>query len=85
MLKMETVFGANSGITPDFAALLAQRASKFDSNVYLECGSTTLSVESLIGILAMDLRRGAKLTVSAEGKDAAAAVDCICTLLREGA
>lgn len=85
MLKMETVFGVSGGITPDFAALLAQKASKFDSNVYLECGSTMLSVESLIGILAMDLRRGAKLTVAADGNDAAEAVECICGLLREGA
>lgn len=85
MLKMETVFGANGGVTPDFAALLAQRASKFASPVYLECGSTLLSVESLIGILAMDLRKGAKLTVSADGVDEAEAVECICSLLREGA
>ena len=85
MLKMETVFGASGGITPDFAAMLAQRASKFDSSVYLECGSTQLSVESLIGILAMDLRRGAKLTVAADGRDEAEAVECICGLLREGA
>lgn len=85
MLKMETVFGASGGITPDFAALLAQKASKFDSNVYLECGSTMLSVESLIGILAMDLRKGAKLTVSADGEDEAAAAECICNLLSKGA
>lgn len=85
MLKMETVFGASSGITPDFAALLAQRASKFDSSVYLECGSTMLSVESLIGILAMDLRKGAKLTVTADGADETEAAQCICNLLREGA
>lgn len=84
MLKMETVFGASSGITPDFAALLAQKASKFDSSVYLECGSTVLSVESLIGILAMDLRRGVKLTVAADGRDEAEAAECICSLLREG-
>lgn len=85
MLRRETVFGACSGITPDFAALMAQRASKFAAPVYLECGNAQLSVDSLIGILAMDLRRGVKLTVSADGEDEAAAVECICNLLREGA
>ena len=84
MLKMETVFGASSGITPDFAALLAQRASKFDSSVYLECGSTMLSVESLIGILAMDLRKDVRLVVAADGEDEAEAAEHICRLLREG-
>lgn len=84
MLKMETVFGLSTGITPDFAALLAQRASHFSAPVYLECGSTLLSVDSLIGILAMDLRKGMKLTVSADGEDEAAAAECICALLRDG-
>ena len=84
MLKMETVFGGPSGVTPDFAARLAQRASKFVSPVYLECGTTQLSVDSLIGILAMDLRKGMKLTVTADGEDEAAAAECICAFLRDG-
>ena len=36
-------------------------------------------------VLAMDLRKGVKLTVSADGKDEAEAAECICNLLREGA
>ena len=84
MLKLETVFGAGPAITPDFAALLANRASKFSSKVYLEYGSTQLSVESLIGILAMDLRKDVRLVVAADGEDEAEAAEHICRLLREG-
>ena len=82
MLNLETVFGAGTTVTPDLAAKIAQQASKFNSRVYLECGSTRLSVESLIGILAMDVRRGTKLTVSAEGSNEAEAAECISALLR---
>lgn len=82
MLKMETVFGAANSVTPDFAVLLAQRASKFEAPVYLEWGNAQLSVDSLIGILALDLRKGMKLVVSADGADEAEAAECICAMLR---
>ena len=84
MLRLETVFGAGPAVTPDFAALLANRASKFSARVYLERGTTQLSVESLIGILAMDLRKGMELIVAADGEDEAEAAQQICALLRDG-
>ena len=84
MLKLETVFGAGNAVTPDFAALLANQASKFSAKVYLECGNTQLCVDSLIGILAMDVRKGMKLVVAAEGADEARAAERIAELLREG-
>ena len=84
MLKLETVFGAGNTVTPDFAALLANQASKYSSRVYLECGNTQLCVDSLIGILAMDVRKGMRLVVAAEGTDEAEAAQCIGALLRDG-
>lgn len=81
MQKMEVVFGACPVVTPDFAAQLAQRASRHAARVYLECGDTRLCVDSLIGILAMDMRRGARVTVSAEGADAEEAAADVCALL----
>lgn len=83
MLKLETVFGAAATVTPDLAARIASQASKFDSKVYLEFGSTQLCVDSLIGILAMNVRRGTKLVVAADGADAADAAQCIAALLSE--
>ena len=81
MQKTEVVFGACPVVTPDFAARLAQRATRFAAKVYLESGSTCLSVDSLIGILAMDLRRGMRVTVRAEGADEDDAAEGICALL----
>lgn len=82
MLKKEIVFGACPAMTPDFAARLAHRASCFHSEIYLESGRTQLCVDSLIGILAMDLRRGTRVIVRAEGQDEAAALDCIAALMQ---
>lgn len=81
MVKVETVFGACPAITPDFAAQLAHRASKYAANVYLEKGSMRLSVDSLIGILSMDLRQGAQVTIVADGLDEQQALDSVCQFL----
>lgn len=85
MFRMETVFNAQSRITPDFAAELAQCASHHTSEVYLECGDVRLCVDSLIGMLSMDLRSGMRVAISAEGADEERVVHALCELLSRGA
>ena len=80
---MEAVFNALPVITPDFAAALAQQASLFSAAVFMEHENMRLSVDSLIGILSMDLRRGMRVTIIAEGDDAPAAVECICAMMQK--
>ncbi len=81
MTKREIIFGACAAITPDFAAKLAQAATQTRTEVYLECGSARLCMDSLISILSMGLRKGTRVTVSADGADEAEAVDRVCALL----
>ena len=83
MSSMETVFNALPVITPDFAAALAQRASLFAAHVFLQYKNMSLSVDSLIGILSLNLRKGMTVTVTAEGDDAQAAVEAVCKMLAE--
>ena len=82
MVRMETVFNALSVITPDFAAALAQQASLYNAPVFMEHKGMSLSVDSLIGILSLNLRKGMTVTITAEGDDAQAAVESICKLLQ---
>ena len=82
MLKTETVFDACPVISPDFAARLAQCASRYAAQVYLERRNTRLCVDSLIGILALDLRRGTKVQVVTEGADERQAMEGVCALLK---
>lgn len=84
MYRMETVFLAQPALTPDFAAALANRASQYSSRVYMERGSTQLSVDSLIGLLSMNLRSGSKITIAAEGDDAQQAAESISLFIRNG-
>ena len=81
MLKREILFGACPAMTPSFAARLAQLATEVASEVYLERGGARLCVDSLISILSMDLRAGARVTVCTEGADEEQAAERVCALL----
>lgn len=61
MMKKMVTFDAVPSITPDFAAKLANCASAYSATVHLECEKTRLCVDSLIGILALALRRGMRV------------------------
>lgn len=82
MLKIKVKFEADDTMTPSFAAKLAQLASKYSCKVSICSGGIELGVESLIGILAMDMRRGGTVTVIADGKDEAEAAAAICDLIQ---
>ena len=69
MVRLETVFSAREGISPDFAAEISNCAAKFESSVALKCGERLMRLESLISILSLDLRKGARVAVIAEGSD----------------
>lgn len=81
MFEKEAIFRAQPCITPDFAAKLANLAGQYDAGVHLECAGIRLCVDSLISILAMDLRQGGSVRISAEGKDEVSAVEAIYALL----
>ncbi len=84
MVRVETVFGAAQSVTPDFAAQLANRASQFAANVYLEKDNVRLCVDSLIGILSLDLRRGSRIAIMADGFDEHEALDAVCEFINKG-
>lgn len=84
MVRVETTFGADQAVTPDFAAQLANRASQFAATVYLEKDNMRLCVDSLIGILSLDLRRGSRIGIVAEGFDEQEALDSVCEFINKG-
>ena len=77
MVKVETVFNAADTITPEFAAKISDCAAKFQAVVSLDCGGKQLQLDSLICILALELYRGVKVAIIAEGEDAEAAAEAV--------
>lgn len=69
MVKFDATFRAADGITPDLAAEIIQRASRYDAVTELEMGSTRVVLGSLIGILSLEIRKGSVVRIIADGKD----------------
>ena len=80
MMRMEAVFGRDS-MTPDIAAKLATAAEHHRARLELECGGKVVLLDSLIGILSLECRRGTRLTILADGEDERAAAEAIRAVL----
>lgn len=77
MVRLDAVFTAAEGLTPDIAAKLSQHASRYQCNIMLECGQKKIRLDSLIGILSVEFRHGLPVIVVAEGADEKAAAEDI--------
>ena len=69
MVRMDARFTAADSLSPDIAARLAQHAARYKSQLSLECGDKNIQLGSLIGILSMELYRGTRMIVIADGED----------------
>lgn len=81
MVRLETTFAAADSLTPEFAAKLADHTAQYHSDISLECGDKCLKLDSLICILALELYRGVKVAVIAEGEDEQQAAQAILKVL----
>lgn len=81
MVRLEATFRAAEGITPDLAAEIIQRASRYESITEIEMGTTRVVLGSLIGILSLELRQGSTVTIIADGADEDTAVQGIRELI----
>jgi len=63
------------------AAQLVQAASRFSSEIFIEKGGVKINAKSIMGVLMLAAAQGSVLRISAEGPDAAAALDEIAGLL----
>ena len=81
MYRREVVFACGDALTPDVAARLTQVADRYKAALQLECAGKRVLLDSLIGILSLECRRGTRLAVLGEGVDAAEAVEAIAAVL----
>jgi phosphocarrier protein len=69
-----------AGIHARPAALIAQTANKFASEITLEKDTTTVNAKSIMGVITMAAGYNTTLTVKAEGADEKEAVTAIYNL-----
>jgi len=82
MFNKEVVVRCESGLHNKQATYFVQKANEFESNIWLESGNRKMNAKSLLGIMSLGVITGTKVTLSAFGPDAEAAVNALDTLLQ---
>ena len=81
MIKKAMTIQMETGLQPRPVAVLVQKASMFDSSVYLHVGDRKINAKSIMGMMSLNLGNGEEVTVVAEGEDETAATECIARYL----
>lgn len=66
-----------NGLEARPVAVLVQKASMFDSKIYLETEGKKVNAKSIMGMMSLGLNMGNEVTVVADGSDEAAAVEAL--------
>lgn len=66
-------------------AVLVQKASQFESRVYIQSGEKKINAKSIMGMMSLGIVQGAEIVVSADGTDADAAVEELTQYLQNAA
>jgi len=72
------------GLHARAAALFVQLSNKFSAEIMVEKNGQEVNGKSIMGILILAATQGSKITVKAEGDDAAAAMEALGGLIDAG-
>ena len=82
MFNKEIIVRCESGLHNRQATYFVQKANEFESSISVESGNRRMNAKSLLGIMSLSIVTGATVNLSAEGKDAEAAVNALEALLQ---
>ena len=77
MVKKDMKVEIKDGLNVGTVALFIQKASQFDSAIYLKYGDKKVNAKSIMGMMTLGIAAGENVTVSAEGKDETEAIQSI--------
>jgi phosphocarrier protein HPr len=69
MLQKDFIIQNKVGLHARPAAILAQTASKFKSNIFVEKDGKKVLAKSVLGVLSLGVEKGATVSVEIEGED----------------
>ena len=82
-MEREVTIVNKLGLHARAAARLVNTAKQFKSEIRLKRNSRTVSGKSIMGVMMLAAGLGARITLVAEGEDAAAAIEALTTLIAE--
>lgn len=83
MIEREVEIVNRLGLHARAAAKLVQTAGGFDSRLWLLKDGEEVDAKSILGLLLLAAGQGSRITLRAEGGDAAEAVDAVASLIAD--
>ncbi len=77
MLYKEMKIAKEEGLKSKLASLFVQTASRFESQILIECGNKKVNAKSIMGVLSLGIPCGGSIYVLANGKDEKAALSAL--------
>lgn len=77
MIQKSMQIQLSDGLDARPVAVLVQKASMFDSKIYIFAEGKKVNAKSIMGMMSLGLNSGEEVTVIAEGTDENAAVDSL--------
>ncbi|MBD5105502.1 MAG: HPr family phosphocarrier protein [Lachnospiraceae bacterium] len=77
MIQRSMTIQLTSGLEARPVAVLVQKASQYDSTVYIQAEGKKVNAKSIMGMMSLGLNMGEEVTVIADGKDESDAVESI--------
>lgn len=74
MIQKSMQIQLSNGLEARPVAVLVQKASMFDSEIYIQAEGKKVNAKSIMGMMSLGLNMGEEVTVIASGKDEADAV-----------
>ena len=81
MLKRELLISNKLGLHARASAKLTKLASEFGSEIWISKGSRRVNAKSIMGVMMLAAGLGARVSVEADGDDAAQALEAIAQLV----
>ena len=81
MIQKAMKIQLNNGLEARPVAVLVQKASQYDSTVYIEAEGKKVNAKSIMGMMSLGLDMGDEVKVIADGEDESAAIESIETYL----
>ncbi|HET7577929.1 MAG TPA: phosphocarrier protein HPr [Bacillales bacterium] len=83
MPKKSFVITSETGLHARPATNVVNKAGKYQSELELEYNGKSVNLKSIMGVMSLGISKGSEVAISAEGKDAEAALEGLAEMIKD--
>jgi len=84
MISREVTISSKAGIESKMAAKLIQKASEYESNIWIQKNERKANAKSLLGLLSLGISPGDTITIITDGHDEEKAINDLEEFVKNG-